>query len=94
MLRVQQKNQFWQHHGISLDVCHTVTSTELAIFLQKKSNSLRKGAGWSNALKWDLAEMVLWSVCGWSCFSVFLLFNFVSCGGEITAGSLPTGPPT
>jgi hypothetical protein len=68
---VQQKSQFWQRHSIGLDVRHAVMSPELAISLQKESNSLRKGAGGSNALKWDLAEMVLWSVRGRSHFSGF-----------------------
>ncbi len=74
MLTVQQKSQFWQRHGIGLDVRHTVTSPELAISLQKESDSLKKRAGGNNALKWGLAEMVLWSVRGWSCFSVFFAF--------------------
>jgi hypothetical protein len=39
-----------------------MTLPELAISLQKESNSLQKGAGKSDALKWGLAEMVLWSV--------------------------------
>jgi hypothetical protein len=70
-LTVQQKSQFWQRHGIGLDVCHAVKLPELAISLQKQSNSLRKGVGGSDALKWGLAEMVLWSVRGWSHFPVF-----------------------
>jgi hypothetical protein len=70
MLTVQQKRQFWQGHGIGLDVRHA-TSPESAISLQKESNSLRKGAGKSYLLKWGLAEMVLWSVRGPSRFSVF-----------------------
>jgi hypothetical protein len=51
MLTVQQKRQFWQRHGIGIDVRHAVTLPELAISLQKESNSLRKGAGMSNLLK-------------------------------------------
>jgi hypothetical protein len=69
-LTVQQKSRFWQRHGIGLDVHHAVTLPELAISLQKESNSLRKGAGGSDALKWGFAEMVLWSVRGWSRFGV------------------------
>jgi hypothetical protein len=71
MLMVQQKSRFWQRHSISLDVRHTVTLPELVISLRKESNSLRKGAGGSDALKWGLAEMVLLSVRGQSCFSGF-----------------------
>ncbi len=71
MLIVQQKSQFWQRHGIGLDVHHAVTTPELAISLQKESNSLRNGVGGSNALKWVLVEMVLWSVRDWSRFSGF-----------------------
>jgi hypothetical protein len=47
---------------------------ELRISLQEEFNSLRKGVGGSDALKWGLAEMVLWSVRGWFRFS-----GFVSC---------------
>jgi hypothetical protein len=71
MLTVQQKSRFWQHHGIGLNVRHAMTLPELALFLQKESNSLRKGAGGSIALKWGLAEMVLWSVRGQSRLSGF-----------------------
>jgi hypothetical protein len=69
MFMVQQKHQFWQCHGISLDVRHAGTSPESATSLQKESNSLRKGAGKSNLLKRGLVEMVLWSVRGPSRFS-------------------------
>jgi hypothetical protein len=69
-----------------------VTLPELAISLQKKLHSLQKGVGGSNALKWGLAEMVLWSVHGRSFSSLFfLLFDFVS--QKKMAGNLPTGPP-
>jgi hypothetical protein len=67
---VQQKSRFWQRHGISLNVHHAMTLPELAISLQKESNSLRKAAGGSDALKWGLVEMVMWSVRDRSCFSV------------------------
>jgi hypothetical protein len=52
-------------------VRHAMTLPELAISLQKELQSLQKGAGRSNALKWGVVEMVLWSVRGWSLFSVF-----------------------
>jgi hypothetical protein len=71
MLTVQQRRQFWQRHGIGLNVCHAVTLPESAISLQKELNSLRKGVGGSNALKWGLVEIVLWSVRGQSRFSSF-----------------------
>jgi hypothetical protein len=80
-------------HGISLDVRIAVTLPESAISLQKESHSLRKGVGGSNALKWGLAEMVLWSVCGWSLFSVFFAVQFCEPEKKM-AGNLPTGPPT
>jgi hypothetical protein len=48
---VQQLSQFWQHHGISLDVHHAVMLPELAISLQKESNSLVKRVGGSDASK-------------------------------------------
>jgi hypothetical protein len=70
-LTVQQKHQFWQRHGIGLDVHHAVTSPELAISLQKELNSLRKGVGECDSLKWGLAEMVQWSVHGLSHFLFF-----------------------
>jgi hypothetical protein len=88
-LTVQQKSQFWQCHGIDLDVRHAVTLPELAVSLQKESNSLRKGAGGRNALKWGLVGMVLWSVRGRSCFFCFLLFDFVSCRGKKWRGNYP-----
>jgi hypothetical protein len=75
-LTVQQKCRFWQRHGIGLGVCHAVTLPESAKPLQKESNSLRKGAGESDSLKWGLAEMVMWSVCGTSRFSVFFAVQF------------------
>jgi hypothetical protein len=56
---------------MGLDVRIAVTLPELAISLKKESHSLWKGAGGSNALKWGLAEMMLWSVRGRSLFSVF-----------------------
>ena len=51
-------------------------SPELAISLRKELNSLRKGAGRSNASKWGLVEMVLWSVHGPSRFSGFFYVQF------------------
>jgi hypothetical protein len=48
-----------------------VTLPELAVSLQKELNSLRKGVGGSNASKWGLEEMVMWSVHGPSRFSAF-----------------------
>jgi hypothetical protein len=63
-------------------------SPELSISLQKESNSLWKGAGGSNALKWGLAEMVLWSVRGWSHFSVFFAVQFYERGGKKYGGEL------
>jgi hypothetical protein len=71
MLTGQQKSQFWQRHSIGLDMHHAVMLPESAISLQKELNSLRKGVGGSNALKWGLTEMVLWSVLGQSCYSGF-----------------------
>jgi hypothetical protein len=76
----------------SLNVCHTVTLPESAISSQKESNSLQKRAGGSNALKWGLAEMVLWSVRGWYRFSVFFAVQFCKCRKKMV-GNLPTGPP-
>jgi hypothetical protein len=71
MLTVQRNSRFWQCHGINLDVHHAVMLPESAISLQKELNSLRKGAGGSDALKWGLAKIVLWLVRGQSHFSVF-----------------------
>jgi hypothetical protein len=45
--------------------------------LQKDSDSLGKGAGGSDALKWGLVEMVLWTVRGRSFFSVFFLCSIL-----------------
>jgi hypothetical protein len=73
----ETESQSWQCHGIGLDVRHAVTSKEPAIKLQKESNSLRKGAGGSDALNWGLVEMVLWSVHGRSCFFVIFCFSIL-----------------
>jgi hypothetical protein len=92
-LTMQQKRQFWQCHGIGLDVRHAVTLPESAISLQKKSNSLRKGAGENDSLKWGLAEMVLWSVRGPSHFSVFFAVQFCALwGGKKGGESYPPDP--
>ncbi len=93
MLTVQQKCWFWQHHGIGLNVHHAVTLPESAISLQKKSIFLRKGAGESDSLKWGLAEMVLWSVCGMFRFSVFFCCSILWVVEKKGGGKLPTGPP-
>jgi hypothetical protein len=53
----------------------------LATSLLKKLQSLRKGAGGRNSLKWGVVEMVLWSVRGWSLWLFFfLLFDVLSPG--------------
>jgi hypothetical protein len=48
---VQQLSQFWQRHGIGLDVRHAVSLPELVISMQKELHFLQKGVGRSNALK-------------------------------------------
>ncbi len=35
MLTVQQKSQFWQHHGIGLNVRHAMTLPESAFFCKR-----------------------------------------------------------
>jgi hypothetical protein len=47
------------------------------------------------ALKWGLAEMVLWSVRDQYCFSGFFAVQFCELwGGGKGGGNLPTGPPS
>ncbi len=48
--------------------------------------------GGSNALKWGLAEMVLWSVCGCSRYSVFFAVQFCELWGKKWQGTYPPDP--
>ena len=82
-----RERQFWQPHGISLNVHHAVTLPELAISWLKELQPLPKGARGSNVLKLGMAKMVHWSVRGSSLFSGYFAVGFFECGKKAKKGT-------